>query len=157
MPLDLRDFDNVQQDVRFYPAEVPIFQYEPLKKYFEIVKSPEPVNEGVITKITFKQDDLICKWTGFHLKVQTLHSLQHTEDSIFVHDPFFVGKFLHSCDPNCVLNMDTMEIYALKNIKPFATLTLNYNKTEKVLYQPFHCQCGSDTCMGIVEGYGVTK
>ena len=153
MPIEIRDFANIKQEDRYYPSEVPLFDYEPLKKYFQIVKSPEPVNEGIISLVSFKEEDLICKWTGFHLTFQTLHSLQHTEDKVFIHDPYFCGKMLHSCDPNSYLNMDTMEIKALKCIKPFDKLTLNYNKTEKALYQAFHCQCGSDGCIGWVSGY----
>ena len=153
MPVDMRDFLNLKQEDRFYPIEVPIFDFEPLKKYFQILKSPEPVNEGLVSLITFKEEDLVCTWTGFHLPFQTLHSLQHTEDKVFVHDPYFCGKFLHSCDPNCELKMDTMEIFALKEIKPFDKLTLNYNRTEKTLFQGFYCKCGSDGCMDYVQGY----
>lgn len=154
MPINSRDFENVKQEDRFYPDCVPVFNYEPLRKYFQIVKSPEPVNEGVITLVSFKEGDLVCKWTGFHLTNQTLHSLQHTEDKIFIHDNFFVGKFLHSCDPNCFLDMNEMSVYSLKTIRPFDKLTLNYNKTEKLLYQGFHCECGNENCLGWVAGYG---
>lgn len=154
MPIDMRSFDKVEQENRFYPEEVPIFDNEPLKEYFIIVKSPEPINEGVISRVTIKEGELVCNWTGFHLKFQTLHSLQHTEDKVFVHDPFFVGKFLHSCSPNCELNMEEMKIIAIKDINPLDKLTLNYNKTEKKLFQSFTCNCGNDGCLMQVAGYG---
>ena len=154
MPINKRDYDELEQEGRFYPESVPFFEDEPIQKYFIIVKSPEPINEGVISRISFKATDTICKWTGFHLPFQTLHSLQHTEDKIFIHDPYFVGKFLHSCNPNCELDMNEMSVTAIRDIQPLDKLTLNYNKTEKLLYQGFYCQCGSDGCIGYLEGYG---
>ena len=84
--IDIRDYEDVKQEDRFYPLEVPCFDFEPLKRHFKIVKSPEPVNEGIISLVSFKSGDLVCCWTGFHLKKQSLHSLQHTEDKIFIHD-----------------------------------------------------------------------
>lgn len=153
MPIQAKDFENINQEDRFYPASVPVFDFEPLKKFFLIVKSPEPVNEGIVSLVTFKAEDLVAKWTGYHIPFQTLHSLQYKEDSIFIHDPYFCGKMLHSCDPNCRLNMETMEIIALKNINPFDKLTLDYNDTEKELYQGFYCNCGAANCKGYIEGY----
>jgi len=155
MPIDKRVFENLEQSDRFYPEEVPSFDMEPIKTYFMIVKSPEEIKEGIITLISFKDGDLICKWTGMHLKFQTLHSLQHTEDKIFIHDTWFIGKLLHSCDPNCKLDMDNMQLYAIKDIKPFDKLTVDYDDTEKKLYQSFHCNCGAANCKGFIDGYGV--
>ena len=155
MPVDMRAYERVEQENRFYPEEVPVFDNEPLRDYFLIVQSPEPINEGVISLVTFKEGELVCSWTGFHLKFQTLHSLQHTEDKIFVHDNYFVGKFLHSCSPNCELAMQEMKVIAIKDINPLDKLTLNYNKTEKKLFQGFTCACGAEGCMGYIEGYGV--
>ena len=154
MSIQVKEYDSVEQEDRFYPEEVPLFDYEPLKKHFKILKSPEPINEGIVTLVSFKEGDLVCKWTGYHLNFQTLHSLQHTEDRIFVHDPYFCGKMLHSCDSNCMLDMNSMEIIALKNINPFEKLMLDYNKTEKQLYQSFHCTCGAPDCKKFIEGYG---
>ena len=53
--------------------------------------------------------------------------------------------------------METMEIIALKNINPFDKLTLDYNDTEKELYQGFYCSCGADNCRGYIEGYKKEK
>jgi len=151
MILSIKNWENVKQEDRFYPIEVPVFDYEPLKTFFQIVKSPEAINEGIISLISLNVEDIAFRWTGWFLTKQTLHSLQHKE-GIYIHDPFFSGKLLHSCDPNLKLDMNTLTAIVIKPIKVFDRLTCDYNDTEDVLYNTFNCSCGSENCRGWIAG-----
>jgi hypothetical protein len=153
--VNLKIYEDLSSDDprRFYPSSVPVFNMEPLKDFFTILKSPEDIREGVVTLISFKEGDLICKGTGFFLNTQTLHSLQYQEDKVYIHDPFFIGKVLHSCDSNSYLDVNTFSLYAKRDIKVFETLTIYYPETEAELYQEFDCTCGSDKCIKYVTGY----
>jgi hypothetical protein len=154
--MDLKIWEDVKQEDRFYSENVPRFDYEPLKSFYQIVKSPESINEGVISLISLIPEDIAFRWTGYFLTFQTLHSLQYKE-GLYCHDPIFCGKILHSCDPNLKLNMEEMTAIVIKPIKVFDRLTLNYNDTESVLYNAFNCTCGSEKCIGWVEGNSVIK
>jgi hypothetical protein len=136
---------------RFYPEWVPIIPYEPLKTFFQILESPEEIRKGVVSLVSFKEDDLIAQCTGASLNFQTLHSLQHAE-KVFFHDPFFSGYLLHSCEPNCRLDMSDFSLHAIQEIKPFSLLTIDYEETEEELYQQFECKCGSSNCRGWIKG-----
>lgn len=155
MQISLKNYENLSVDdpKRFYPSYVPVIDMEPLRDYFTILRSPEDIREGVVSLISFSKDDLICKGTGFFLNKQTLHSLQHSENEIFIHDPFFMGKLLHSCDPLCKLNMKDFSLHALKDIPTFSVLSIDYEATEAELYQAFDCKCGSSNCKKWIQGY----
>lgn len=156
--VNTKEYENlsIDDENRFYPRHVPIMIGEPLRTNFALLQSPEPINFGIVSLISFKAKDLVAQCTGEVLNFQTLHSLQHTE-KIFYHDDFFAGYLLHSCDPNCVLNMEDFSLYAIKDIRPFERLTIDYELTEAELFQPFHCTCGSDKCKGFVQGYKFKK
>jgi len=155
MILNLRIWENLQADDpnRFYPSDVPVFDYEPLRSHFQIVKSPEAINEGIISLISLKVEEIAFKWTGWFLTKQTLHSLQHKE-GVYIHDPHFSGKLLHSCLPNLFLNVKNLTAYVIRPIKPFDRLTCNYNDSEDILYNAFQCTCGAENCIVWVEGKG---
>jgi len=152
--INTKDYENlsINSDNRFYPSHIPVFIGEPLKTNFALLKSPEAINYGIVSLISFKAQDLVAQCSGAVLQEQTLHSLQHSEN-IFYHDDFFAGYLLHSCDPNCILDMKTFTLYALKDIRPFEKITVDYEHTEAELFRPFHCSCGAETCRGFIQGY----
>jgi hypothetical protein len=53
--------------------------------------------------------------------------------------------------------MENLTAIVTRPIKVFDTLLLNYNLTEKFLYNAFNCTCGSENCIGWVEGYGALE
>jgi tyrocidine synthetase-3 len=129
---------------RFYPDCVPNFKDEPLKDIFEIKKLGDNVGEGVITKIPFTQGDVVFRFTGFIVPQTTQFSLQHGAN--IIHDPYFMGKILHRCEPNCFVYMNTRAFIAVRNIKAGEWITMNYNQTEEELFKGFECNCGDTPC-----------
>lgn len=112
--------------------------------------------EGVITLRDIPEGGIAFRFTGPVLPYQTLFTLQLTE-SLFVEDPFVMGKSLHSCEPNCKADMTTLTFIALRDIKAGELLTIDYEDTEDHLYRDFQCGCGAATCRGLISGRKSTK
>jgi hypothetical protein len=151
--INLKHYENLQLDdpIRFYPISCPIIEYEPLRSCFTILESPEDIRKGIVSLISFREGDLVANLTGFILPFQNLHTLQKAEGE-FLSDEFFSGYLLHSCEPNAELRFDPYSIHAIKPIKAFDSILIDYEKTENVLAQSFTCKCGAPSCRGWIAG-----
>jgi hypothetical protein len=70
----------------------------------------------------------------------------------------------HSCDPNCEVYED-LTVVTVRAVKQGDELTFSYNLVdpedfrqapETYFWDPcwtFQCQCGSDSCIGLINGY----
>lgn len=143
---------NTDDSRRFYPINFPVTTNEPLRTNFVILESPEDIKKGLISLVSFDPEDLIAQCMGVTRTIQTLYSLQYKE-GLYFHDEHFAGYLLHSCDPNAKLDMSDFTLHALKRIKPFDMITIDYESTEAELYQGFTCNCGSTYCKGWIQGY----
>lgn len=138
--------------MRFYPDFVPPFEYEPTKERFEIRQVGDGVGEGVVSLVDFEPGDIIFRFTGIFSSQITLFTLQ-VADGLHLHDPFFMGKILHSCDANATVDMQTRTFTATKAIKAGDFVTMDYAQTEARLFKDFDCSCGAANCRGHVSGY----
>ncbi len=137
--------------MRFYPDFYPTFDYEPTTDRFEIRKSDE-VGEGVVALVDFEPGEIVFRFTGVFSSTVTLFTLE-VNQSLHLHDPLFMGKILHCCDPNCSVDMQTRTFTAVKPIKAGEYVTMDYAQTESRLYRNFDCSCGASNCRGYVVGY----
>lgn len=70
----------------------------------------------------------------------------------------------HSCDPNCLIN-DDFYIETIKPLAPGDEITISYDQVSPQDFTAwgdfwdkrwtFHCQCGSEKCIGLINGYRV--
>ena len=56
----------------------------------------------------------------------------------------------HSCEPNTFF--DGLNVKALKDIKKNEELTLDYAQFLDENMEPFHCECGTASCRGLITG-----
>lgn len=56
----------------------------------------------------------------------------------------------HSCDPNCAY--DGLNVVTLKKIGKGEEMTLDYAQFLDKNMEPFHCNCGSPNCRGLIIG-----
>ncbi|NJL93987.1 MAG: hypothetical protein HC915_09775 [Anaerolineae bacterium] len=87
---------------RFYPDFVPPFPNEPTQERFAIRQIGDSEGQGVVALVNFEPGDVVFGFTGFFSSEITLFSLQVTP-GLYLHDPFFMGKVLHACDPTCTV------------------------------------------------------
>ncbi|MBF0478122.1 MAG: SET domain-containing protein-lysine N-methyltransferase [Candidatus Omnitrophica bacterium] len=135
---------------RFYPDSLPEFPYEPKPGDFRIQKIGDSVGNGVMALKSFLPGDIVFAFTGFLVTEITQYSLRY-RNGLHVHDPFFMGKVLHCCNPNTYCNMETRQFIAVQAINPGELITMDYLQTEDVLFKPFNCSCGAPNCRGYVS------
>lgn len=151
---NLVNYDNEigNGNLRFYPSQLPPFPLEPTKDRFAIKKVGDGVGEGVVTLKNINKGEIAFKFTGFIVNKITQYSLT-IDERTHVHDPYFMGKVLHSCDPNTVVDMKTLTFTAVKDIKAGDLITMDYDSTEPILFKPFECECDAVDCKGLIKGY----
>jgi SET domain len=66
--------------------------------------------------------------------------------------PEYLECVNHSCDPNCYFDTTTYKFITLKPVKAGEELTFFYPSTEWDMDKAFQCLCGSDQCLGIIQG-----
>ena len=136
---------------RFYPNSLPLFPNEPAVDKFKICRISDSTGEGVVSLASFKKGDLVCAFTGYLVNFITQYSLALGPD-LHIHDPYFMGKVLHSCDPNLHCDMKRRAFIAKRNIQSGELITMDYAQTEDKLFRPFECSCGAANCRGFVTG-----
>lgn len=137
--------------LRFYPDEFPTFEHEPTRDRFAIVPVGDSVGEGVRAQVSFARGELVFEFTGFFSRRVTLFSLQ-VEEGLHLHDPYFMGKVLHSCDPNTRVDMRARTFTAVRPIDAGEFITMDYASTEMELHRTFRCACGAAHCRGVIKG-----
>ena len=143
--------DMKSSNLWVYPASFGSDPLFPKISDFEIHKTSKSKGLGVITKRAFAKGELVAKMAGPTVDTIQQHTLQIAKD-VHLHDTYFSGYFLHSCDPNIHVDMQKLEVTALKPIKKNAYLYMDYSDTEDYLFKIFKCGCGAKTCRGIIRG-----
>lgn len=141
---------------RFYPESIRVFKNEPTSDKFEIRRLDDKVGQGVVALKDFKAGELIFAFRGFLRKEISLFTLQKRQ-GLHLHDPFFMGKILHSCEPNASCNIRKQFFVAIKDILAGDFITMDYEETEDVLYRSFNCACGSEHCRKVIRGRRVQE
>ncbi len=131
--------------MRFYPNDIPPFEHEPSMEDFSIEWIDERRGEGIRALKSFSIGEIVFAFQGIPNPTTTQYSLQISPTQ-HIHDPFFMGKTLHHCDPNCEVNMQEQYLYAIKPIHPGDLVTIDYEKTEDVLFKEFDCYCDAKHC-----------
>ena len=137
--------------MRFYPPEFRVFAHEPTSERFAIEKQTPTVGEGVVALVPFLAGEIVFAFTGQVVPERTLFSLQ-LPDGEHLHDPWFMGKVLHHCDPNCTVDMERRRFTARRDIAAGDRVTMDYEQTEDVLFRPFECRCGAPNCRRYIVG-----
>ena len=137
--------------MRFYPPELAPFPGEPTRDRFAIHGFDDRIGEGVIALADFHAGDVVFSFTGFVVAAPTKFTLQ-VSPGLHLHDPYFMGKVLHHCDPNCEVRMDQRAFIARRDIRCGDAITMDYHQTEDHLHRSFDCACGAATCRGRITG-----
>jgi hypothetical protein len=146
-----QETSQIASELRFYPEAMPRFPYEPTRDRFMIAFVGDGVGEGVMSLTEFAPGDIVFAFTGFFSAEITQFSLQ-IKEGLHLHDPYFYGKILHSCDPKTYVDIEKRLFIASKPIYPNDFVTMDYAQTEDYLFRTFPCSCGTLNCRGVVKG-----
>ena len=121
----------------------------------ELILASKQIGLAVRTKRGHERGSVVENFKGEIGPFMLQHTLQI---SPFQHilDQQFVGYLMHSCDPNCVLDMQRLRLLALKDIESGTLLTIDYAVTEDELYRQFPCRCGASNCRHWITGRSET-
>lgn len=137
--------------MNIYPASlIPPHPQHPRSEEFSTRSDPH-IGAALVSQVNWKRGAFMARFDGVTMPTVYLHTLQKRV-GVHLYDPHFIGLLAHSCDPNVMLDMDTQEMYALKDIMPGDTLAMDYAATEDYLFRTFDCQCGAPNCRGHVTG-----
>lgn len=145
------DVTNETATLRFYPDYLPAFPFEPTRERFHIGYENDHLGEGVRALVPFSCGEIVFACTGFVSSEVTQFSLQ-LSPGLHLHDPYFYGKILHSCDPNTHVDVVTRQFKAVHPIQPGDFVTMDYAQTEDYLFRNFPCACGAVNCRREVLG-----
>jgi hypothetical protein len=134
-----------------YPHELCVDESLPTSEQFAVTAVNGTVGMGVKAKVRFERGTLVAHFTGQLSNKVLQHTLQVSPEA-HLHDPHFVGLLSHSCTPNCLLDMQRLEIWALADIEAGDLLTIDYAVTEDHLFRQFPCNCGSPACRKWITG-----
>lgn len=134
-----------------YPSDLRVDESLPTADQFTVCSVNGKVGMGVKVNNRTERGTLVARFTGQLSNSILQHTLQ-VSPLTHLHDPYFVGLLTHSCAPNCVLDMQRLEIWALCDIEAGNLLTIDYAVTEDTLHRQFACGCGSSTCRRWITG-----
>ncbi len=119
----------------------------------EIRIDPISGNRSLFSKKAFKKNEVIIEFLAKSVSsTPTYLTVQIGEDLHIELLPECLACTNHSCDPNCFFDTSTMEFVAIKDIPEGEEFTFFYPSAEWDMDQPFQCHCGSDQCIGIIQG-----
>ncbi|KAJ7914492.1 hypothetical protein B0H13DRAFT_1611416 [Mycena leptocephala] len=87
----------------------------------------------------------------------SLHCGRGSQDIIEFNSDLVYGRSNHSCEPNVAVDLSSADpanwhVRALKDIEAGSPITWFYPSTEWEMVQPFECQCGAKSCLGLIQG-----
>ncbi|ACT59159.1 SET domain-containing protein-lysine N-methyltransferase [Hirschia baltica] len=116
-----------------------------------VKKTTQEFGVGIFAVRAFKRGEVIGSFVAEETDQLLQHSLQRAPNDN-LHDPYFIGMLLHSCDPNVVLDMHDQKVFCVRDIEVGEPLFMDYASTEDVLFNQFACMCGSSNCRHWVTG-----
>lgn len=134
-----------------YPARFGSDPLYPQAKDFKIEYKNHVVGNGVVTLKAYKKGETIAKLAGDVVESIRPHTFQINSKK-HLNDKYFIGYFIHSCDPNASINTKQLIATALKDIEPGTYISIDYSDTEDYLFRQFKCNCGSKKCRGVIAG-----
>ena len=116
--------------------------------------------KGLFAKKLIKKDSIVFHFDGkigddAHTNPE---SLQIDEDKFLESTSKFDDFLNHSCEPNCYIDWQNLNLVALRDIQIDEELSFDYNTTGYDLINmvencSFKCNCGSKNCIGEVRGF----
>ncbi|MBK8954904.1 MAG: SET domain-containing protein [Saprospiraceae bacterium] len=108
---------------------------------------------GLIALKNFKKDSIICHFSAAEvLPYPSRYTVQVGDEKHIILAPLFLEYINHSCDPNCFFDTKEFVLKAVKNIQSGEEFSFFYPSTEWDMDEPFDCHCGSDICLGQIQG-----
>ncbi|WP_426234333.1 lysine methyltransferase [Pseudomonas sp. TWP3-2] len=139
----------------YLSSRLPVRLGFPSAKDFNIVRDGQGIATDVVACRNFLRISRMCRVSGQLVPYPCQRSRQMAP-GVHIYDPRFFGLFRHSCYPNVFLDLSELWLWALIDIHPGDSLTMDYAATEGKLRCQFACGCGASCCRGWIYGFDET-
>jgi hypothetical protein len=120
---------------------------------FEVRERTHDGHRSLHARTAFAPGDVLVRFSArVTLTEPSVHSVQLNESEHILLEPKFLEYTNHSCSPNVIFDLDEMVVIAVEAIPPGGEIVYFYPSTESSMSQPFVCECGSDNCLGVIQG-----
>ena len=126
----------------------------PLSELVRVVRGDGDFSSKLVSLVDVEPGAVLTKIEGATVTSQRAYSsVQISEDKDIELNSDLVYTN-HSCDPSVIFDMEKFEvrIVSSRTVKEGDDLTFFYPSTEWDMQQPFNCNCGSKSCLGVVSG-----
>ena len=89
---------------------------------------------------------------GGYVEKPNYLSVQIDDAKHIMISPQFLQYINHSCEPNVFFDTTNMVVTCLRKIDIGEAITFFYPSTEWSMEQEFDCMCGSEQCLGKIQG-----
>ena len=111
--------------------------------------------KGLFAEKLLKKDSIIFHFDGkIDDDIHTNSKSLQIDDNKFLESTVKFDDFLnHSCNPNCYIEWQNLNLVALRDIQIGEEISFNYNTSEYDLINmvqncSFKCRCNSKNCIG---------
>jgi SET domain len=119
----------------------------------EIRIDPITSHRSLIAKKHFAKNEVIIKFLAKNVQsTPTYLTVQISENKHIELLPECLECANHSCDPNSFFDTTRMVFVTIKEIAAGEEFNFFYPSAEWDMAQPFKCHCGSDQCLGTIQG-----
>ncbi len=116
--------------------------------------------KGLFAEKLLKRDSIIFHFDGkIDDDTHTNSKSLQIDDNKFLESTVKFDDFLnHSCNPNCYIDWQNLNLVALRDIQIGEEISFNYNTSEYDLINlvkncSFKCGCNSKNCIGEIRGF----
>jgi hypothetical protein len=129
------------------------FEKEKVSSFAEIWECKQTGAKSLHSRIEILPGDVIAQISiKGYLKKPNYLSVQIDDTRHILLSPEFLQYINHSCDPNVFFDTTNMVITCLRKIDIGEAMTFFYPSTEWSMEQRFDCLCGSEKCVGKIQG-----
>lgn len=121
--------------------------------FAEISPAKDLDQKSLRSRKDFRKGDVLISFArsskGQHASYLTVQLSEFEHLSLV---PGYLQYVNHGCRPNIFFDVDTLDLVAVEDIRKGDELTFFYPSTEWKMVQAFDCFCGSENCLGRIEG-----
>jgi hypothetical protein len=131
----------------------PQHQVTKVSSFAEVWECPLTGEKSLHATVTFKPGDIISTFGAKEILPDPNYlTIQLNEQEHIRITPEFLQYINHSCHPNVFLDTTNMVVTCLNQIEVGEEMTFFYPSTEWSMAQEFDCHCGTQGCLGQIQG-----
>ncbi|HMD00636.1 MAG TPA: SET domain-containing protein-lysine N-methyltransferase, partial [Ferruginibacter sp.] len=122
-------------------------------KFADVIQNTTTGQKSLHATVSFSPGDVICPFSaGITQDHPTYLTVQIGTSTHITLMPEFLQYINHSCEPNVFFDTTAMELVCLRPLEQGDELTFFYPSTEWEMAQPFVCNCGTPSCLQLING-----